>query len=55
MNNDRLDVMERQIKSLRRQVQALEERVDTVFSWPWKRIWWFLQGYHWYKVGRWYR
>lgn len=44
----------RHIRSLRRQVQALEERVDTVCSPPWKRLWWFLQGYRLWRVGRWY-
>lgn len=42
------------MKNLRRQVQALEERVDTVCSPPWKRLWWFVCGYRWYRVGRWY-
>lgn len=50
----RIEVLERQVKALRRQVQALDERVDTVFSPFWKRVWWWLQGYRWHRVGRWY-
>lgn len=51
----RIDVLERQMLSLRREVQALGERCDTVFSPPWKRLWWWLQGYRLWRVGRWYR
>ena len=49
------DNLRREVKNLRIQLQALSERVDTVFSWPWKRIWWFFQGYRWFHVGRWYK
>ena len=49
-----VDRLKRQVKSLRIEIRELQERVDTVFSWPWKRVWWLLQGYKWYKVGRWY-
>lgn len=48
------EALNRKIDSLRREVQALQERVDTVCSPPWKRFWWFLQGYRLWRVGRWY-
>jgi hypothetical protein len=49
-----VEVLKRQMLSVRRELQALQERIDTVCSPPWKRIWWWLQGYRWYRVGRWY-
>jgi hypothetical protein len=49
-----VEVLKRQIHSLRKSHQALDERVDTVFSPIWKRVWWYLQGYRWHRVGRWY-
>ncbi|MCI0420079.1 MAG: hypothetical protein L0312_12785 [Acidobacteria bacterium] len=51
----RLARIERQIESLRRDVQAKGELLDTIASPPWKRFWWFLGGYRLWKVGRWYR
>jgi hypothetical protein len=48
-----IEALKAQVKELRRQVQALDERVDTVCSPPWKRIWWFLQGYRLWRVGKW--
>ena len=50
----RLDVVERQIVSLRREVQQKGELLDTLASPPWKRLWWFIRGYRFYRVGRWY-
>jgi hypothetical protein len=55
MNEDaRLSVLERQMKALRIQVQRHEEYIDTVSSPLWKRVMWWLQGYYFRKVGRWY-
>lgn len=50
----RVAALERQMREQRRLHQALDERVDTVFSPIWKRVLWFLQGYRWHRVGRWY-
>lgn len=48
-----IDVLKRQVLALRRQVHALEEWMDTVNSPLWKRIWWWLHGYRFYRLGRW--
>lgn len=50
----RVKALDRQIKSLRRELRALDELVDTINSPLYKRIWWWLQGYHFRKLGRWY-
>ena len=50
----KVDVLERQVKSLRRQMGQLIEWQDTVSSPLYKRIWWFLCGYKFGSVGRWY-
>lgn len=50
-----IDRLEREIKSIRRQLQAMDERLDTVCSPPWKRLLWIIQGYRLWRVGRWYR
>ena len=49
-----IDVLKRQIASLRREVRALTEYVDTVTSPLWKRVIWWCQGFYFRKVGRWY-
>ena len=49
-----IDVLRRQVLSLRRQVGRHEEWLDTVNSPFIKRIWWWLCGYKFYTVGRWY-
>lgn len=49
-----IDVLKRQVTSLRRQVQALIEWQDTVSSPLYKRLWWWLCGYRFRTVGRWY-
>lgn len=50
----RVEVLEGQVFALRCQAQAADERMDTVCSPPWKRLWWFLLGYRLWSVGRWY-
>jgi hypothetical protein len=50
----RADILERQVRSLRREVREWTELVDTIASPPWKRVWWFMRGYRLWKVGRWY-
>ena len=48
-----INVLKRQMKSLRQQVQFHGEWLDTVNSPLYKRIWWWLQGYKFFTVGRW--
>ena len=50
----RLAVFDRQVGSLRREVRELTEYVDTVTSPLWKRLIWWVQGFYFRKVGRWY-
>jgi hypothetical protein len=56
MSNEqqRIDVLERQMRELRRQVRNHDEWIDTKSSSFLKRAWWVLQGYRWHRVGRWY-
>ena len=49
-----IDVLKRQIASLRREVRALTEYVDTVTSPLWKRVIWWCQGFYFRKVGKWH-
>ena len=39
---------------LSHRVRMLEKRIDTLDTVWWKRIWFWLLGYRWYTVGRWY-
>lgn len=48
--DSRIDVIERQIKSLRRDYQAQQEWLDTICSPLHKRIWWWFGGYKFYTV-----
>jgi hypothetical protein len=50
----RVAILERQMKSVRRGQQQNAEWLDTVCSPLWKRVWWFVCGYRFYRVGRWY-
>lgn len=49
-----IDLLSRQITSLRREVRMLTKYVDTVSSPLWKRVWWWFGGYYFRQVGRWY-
>ncbi len=49
-----IDVLKRQIISLRRQIQQHDEWLDTVNSPFWKRLWWWCRGWRFHRVGRWY-
>ena len=49
-----LDVLKRQMLSVRREVRELTEYEDTVSSPLWKRLIWWCQGFYFRKVGRWY-
>ena len=48
-----IEILKRQIFSLRRQIQFHEEWLDTICSPLHKRIWWFIKGYNFYTVGKW--
>lgn len=49
-----IDVLKRQMVSLRAQQQQQGEWLDTVNS-PWyRRVRWFVQGYRYHRLGRWY-
>lgn len=54
MSDLRIDTLERQMRSVRRQLQRHDEYIDTVSSALWRRILWWFQGYYFRKVGRWY-
>ena len=45
----------RQVQSLRVQVQRQEELLDTLATPPWKRLWFLVQGWRLWRVGRWRR
>jgi hypothetical protein len=47
--------VEREQKSLKREVRQMNELLDTIASPPWKRVIFFLQGFRLWRVGRWYR
>jgi hypothetical protein len=49
-----VDALKRQVLSLRREVHYLHEWLDTVCSPLYMRIWWWLCGWKFYTVGRWY-
>jgi hypothetical protein len=51
----RIEVLERQVKELRRLVQFQGEVIEVLQTPPWKRWLWFVpQGWRPYTVGRWY-
>jgi hypothetical protein len=49
----KVNVLERQVNSLRREQHAQHEWLDTLATPPWKKVLFWLQGYKWYTVGRW--
>lgn len=48
------ETLKRQMKGLRKQMNKYDAWLDTVNSPIYKRVWWFLQGYRFYRLGRWY-
>jgi hypothetical protein len=43
-----------QMRGVRRQLKDQDSWLDTVNS-PWiKRVWWFLRGWRYHRLGRWY-
>lgn len=52
---NRLQILERQVKEMRRQLAFVAHWHDTVRSPLYKRVWWWLQGYRFSALGTWYR
>jgi hypothetical protein len=50
-----IEVLKRQVLSLRREVRALTEWQEVLSSPVWKRVWFVLCGWRWNRLGRWYR
>ena len=50
----RVDALEQQMLSFRREAQRTHEWLDTVNSHWHKRVWWWLRGYCYHKPGRWW-
>jgi hypothetical protein len=50
----RVAALEGKVRSLERQAHELHDWLDTVCSWPWKRVWWVVQGFRFYRLGRWW-
>jgi hypothetical protein len=50
-----VNALKRQVTTLRRQVQALEEWVDVLGTPIHCKLWFWLQGYRLWRVGRWYK
>lgn len=49
-----LDVLKRQMQALRRNYNRLDAWLDTVNSPLYKRVWFWMRGYRFYRLGRWY-
>ena len=49
-----IEALKRQHNSLADQICEIRELLDTVCSFPLKRIWWFICGWRFYRLGRWY-
>ena len=49
-----IEVLKRQVKSLRQEVRKLDEWMDTVNSHWFKRMIWLFQGFRYHRLGRWY-
>lgn len=54
MSEQRVDVLERQVKDLRRRAKHADEYIDVMTSPMWKRVAWWFCGFYFRKVGRWY-
>lgn len=49
-----VDVLKRQMQHQREHTHRLDDWMDTVNS-PWiKRLWWWVLGYRYHRLGRWY-
>ena len=49
----RVEVLERQMKTERQQLRDALFWLDVHCSAPWKRIWWALTGFRYYRLGQW--
>jgi hypothetical protein len=49
-----VECLKRQMGAARALAHRHEEWIDTFSSSLWKRVLWWLQGYRWKRVGRWY-
>lgn len=49
-----IDVLKRQVEAMRKRSIEAAEYIDTVSSPLWKRIVWWVEGFYFRKVGRWY-
>lgn len=45
----------RNYEELARRIRAAEKQIDTWATPPWKRLWFLIQGYVPWRLGRWYR
>jgi len=50
----RVEILERQVKSLRNRSRDTWQLLDVLATPPWRRLLFFLQGFQLWKVGRWY-
>lgn len=54
-HEQRIDVLERQVRTLRAQATRTDHWHNTMRSAWWKRLWWWVQGYRLLSLGTWYR
>lgn len=50
-----LECIKIQLRALRLEMRRQTELLDTISSPPWKRLWFFLQGFRLWRLGVWYR
>lgn len=50
-----IEALKRQVLSMRRELRQHTELLDTIASPPWKRLWFFLQGFRLWRLGVWYK
>jgi len=50
-----MDLIERRLRALQRQLTFFDHWHNTMHSAWYKRIWWWLQGYRLLSLGTWYR
>ena len=50
-----IEALKRQVAALRRQATFFDHWHDTMHSPRYERLWWWLEGYRLFSLGRWYR
>jgi len=55
MSDARIELLERQVLAIRRQLARYDHWHDTMHSPLYKRCWWWLQGYRLLALGTWYK